>query len=337
MSIDITTESGQTLAICDSPGFDDTDGVEIDIANGFGLVKAIHRAKRVKPVLVLSQNGIGDRFGAVSQVLRTISRLVGAGSGTSVDPTPFAYAFTKYEDRYTDRLYKQFREKRKELTDAEREDASFSAFVRDIACKTKPVANIVTPLNEDKRTPLLSALSEGEWYEDPSASFSFFVSESSLDKLKLQLQLTTTSIRKALDRKDAPLVMIRLRQLVELGGLLPDASAFAKQGLDDVSGFLVQHKESLSGCIEKCTELHGNDGAFNRELTSARDIIEVLIDFHPISEKWMSELSVGYDFCVQSIFIPSPSDTCCFFGCCYRRLIFPHSPNSGPQCSRAVP
>ena len=54
LSIDITTDSGETIQICDTPGFEDTDGVETELANGFGLVTAIHRAKRVKPVLVLS-------------------------------------------------------------------------------------------------------------------------------------------------------------------------------------------------------------------------------------------------------------------------------------------
>ena len=54
LSIDITTDSGETIQICDTPGFEDTDGVETELANGFGLVTAIHRAKRVKPILVLS-------------------------------------------------------------------------------------------------------------------------------------------------------------------------------------------------------------------------------------------------------------------------------------------
>jgi len=299
--IDITTESGETLVICDSPGFDDTDGAEVNIANGFRLVRAVHRAKRVKPVLVLSKNGIGDRFGAVSQVLRTITRLVGAGAGAPVDPTPFAYAFTKYDEKYADRLYKQFRQKYKELTDAEREDRSFTAFVFDISQKTKPVATIVTLLNEDNRASLLSSLMEGEWYEDPKTSFSDFVSESSLDKLNFQLQLTVKTIHVALDRKDASLVMTKLLQLDELGDRLPHGAVFAKDGVDSVLDFLGTCKESLSSCIEKCSKLHENASVFKQELRSAREMVMVLVDFHPISKKWMSELSVGSDFCVQSI------------------------------------
>lgn len=303
-SIDIITGSGETLAICDTPGFDDTDGVEIDIANGYRMVRAIHRARRVKPVLVLSEKGIGDRFAAVSQVLRTISRLVGAGA---VDPAPFAYAFTKYDVKHAGRLHDQFRAKYRQLTAAEREDVSFVAFFRDIGRKTKPVASIVSPLDADKRLDLLAAIMEGKWYEDPAATFSFFVSGSSTNTLKVQLQLTRTSIHKALDRNDAKLVSTKLLQLVELGSRLPEAAVFARQGVQDVSGFLGRCKESLLSSIEKCKEFRDHDGAFHRELKSAKETTEVLVAFQPISNEWSSfqQSSTGTpvdsDFCAMSI------------------------------------
>mmetsp|Transcript_26606 Transcript_26606/g.63799 ORF Transcript_26606/g.63799 Transcript_26606/m.63799 type:complete len:372 (+) Transcript_26606:1239-2354(+) len=107
LSIDIPTGSGETVTIADTPGFNDTDGVETDLANGFGLVTAIHRASRVKPVLVLSQKGIGDRFEAVSLVLRTISRLFGK-AGSPICLKPFAYLFTKYDEKHKTRLHEQF-------------------------------------------------------------------------------------------------------------------------------------------------------------------------------------------------------------------------------------
>jgi len=173
LSIDVETEEGGIVTIADTPGFGDTDGVETEIANGYGMVMAIRGANRVKPVFTLSRNGVGDRLEVLSQTLHTITRLVTrSGDDGKVDPTPFAYVFTKYDLKYKCHLHEKFKRKLKELTDSEREDEGFVAFIRDIIEKTDPKANLVLPLNEENRSTLLSSLMEGEWYKHPSTSFS---------------------------------------------------------------------------------------------------------------------------------------------------------------------
>ena len=116
-----------------------------------------------------------------------------------MDPTPFAYLFTKYDIKYANRLCKQFAAKYKQLNAKEKADITFSAFVKDIQSKTDPIANIVNPLDGSKRASLLSEITKGQWYENPRTDFSFSVSESTQAKLHVQLQLSCQSIRKALD------------------------------------------------------------------------------------------------------------------------------------------
>jgi hypothetical protein len=50
-----------TLVICDSPGFEDTAGVEVDFANGVGMINALHGARSVRIVVILPY----DSFTAV--------------------------------------------------------------------------------------------------------------------------------------------------------------------------------------------------------------------------------------------------------------------------------
>jgi len=291
LSIDVETKEGCIVTIADTPGFGDTDGVETEIANGFGMVKAIHGASSVKPVFTLSQNGVGDRLEVLSQALHTITKLVTrSGDDGKVDPTPFAYVFTKYDLKYKCHLHEKFERKLKELTDSEREDEGFVAFIRDIIEKTDPEANLVLPLNEENRLTLLSSLMEGEWYKDPATSFSTYTSEQSLQTLTVQLQLTFTSIRRALDRKDSYFVLTKLCQLVELGNHLPlrDVASHVTQSLDVVSGFLKQYERSLASSIDKCKRLRGDRGAFKRELESVKEYVEVLVDFLPVVYKWAS-------------------------------------------------
>ncbi|ETO00533.1 hypothetical protein RFI_36907, partial [Reticulomyxa filosa] len=38
------------VVLCDTPGFEDTNGPEVDVANGIGIIKALQTCKSVKPV-----------------------------------------------------------------------------------------------------------------------------------------------------------------------------------------------------------------------------------------------------------------------------------------------
>ncbi|CAF5166881.1 unnamed protein product, partial [Rotaria sp. Silwood1] len=48
------------IILCDTPGFEDTNGPEVDIANGIGVVRAVKGCKSVKPVVLISYKSIGD-------------------------------------------------------------------------------------------------------------------------------------------------------------------------------------------------------------------------------------------------------------------------------------
>jgi energy-coupling factor transporter ATP-binding protein EcfA2 len=57
-----TTE--QPIMLCDSPGFGDTGGPEIDISNGIGVAAAMRGCRSVKILVVASKLGMGDRLSA---------------------------------------------------------------------------------------------------------------------------------------------------------------------------------------------------------------------------------------------------------------------------------
>ena len=244
-SIPITTTDGKGVILCYSPGFNDTDRVEMDIANAFDMIQSIHRAKRVKLVLILSKNGIGDRFGAVSKVISTLSRLFMGVSldDSGFDVSPFAYVFKKFDIRHKNQLYKQFCSKRNNLTNEENPDQVFVVLVDGIIDKTRPTAHIVSPLDGDSHGELLSALMEGTWYDDPNTIFASFVSELSWDKLLLQLQLSYNHFQKALQQKYTQIIFFKLKQLAALGEFVPESCEVSKQPLGDNSSFFLnQHK-----------------------------------------------------------------------------------------------
>ena len=64
------------LVICDSPGFGDTAGVEVDIANGVGMINALYGARSVRVVIVIPYDSLtADRMDGSINTGRTISNL----------------------------------------------------------------------------------------------------------------------------------------------------------------------------------------------------------------------------------------------------------------------
>lgn len=55
--------SNMNLVICDSPGFGDSAGVEVDIANGVGMINALYGAASVRVVVILAYDALtGNRL-----------------------------------------------------------------------------------------------------------------------------------------------------------------------------------------------------------------------------------------------------------------------------------
>lgn len=51
-------EFANPICICDSPGFDDTGGVEIDLANQIGMINALMGCSSVRVVVIMSRDSI---------------------------------------------------------------------------------------------------------------------------------------------------------------------------------------------------------------------------------------------------------------------------------------
>ena len=124
---------GVDIVICDTPGFGEHEGVEEDIANGLGIVRALHRAKNVRPLLVLSREGMGDRFSAFSETLTSATRLIGNAESAELLLAPFNYVFTKYEKRHRTSMCRQFILIKKRPRADDEENPMFQSFVDDVS------------------------------------------------------------------------------------------------------------------------------------------------------------------------------------------------------------
>jgi predicted GTPase len=62
-------QDGDSIFLCDTPGFEDTNGAEVDIANGIGIIRGISKCSSVRPVILLSKTCQGDRLQGLKDIL----------------------------------------------------------------------------------------------------------------------------------------------------------------------------------------------------------------------------------------------------------------------------
>jgi len=97
---------GKTFYICDTPGFDTLESIEEDIAHGIGTIRAIQKARTVRPILVLCKDNLGHRFVNLDKMWSMVTRQFVLGPETGL--RPFNYIFTKFEPKHRTRLNQQF-------------------------------------------------------------------------------------------------------------------------------------------------------------------------------------------------------------------------------------
>lgn len=137
-------KAADAITICDTPGFGDTKGHEMEISNGLGIIHALKRAGSIKPVVVLDHRTMdGARWMPLRKNLSTKKAMMGR---ETLEFSPFAYIFTRCEGKSQRRIKKQLAGVQKKLPsdpydilggNAEDKD-SLDALLTDMISKTEP-------------------------------------------------------------------------------------------------------------------------------------------------------------------------------------------------------
>jgi hypothetical protein len=89
----------QRVVLVDTPGFQDTEGYELDIANESALIGAFQRDRTIKPILVLNAKELSfGRFQSLKDTLNTVTRMM-MDTSKNVDFGAFHYLFTHCEEK----------------------------------------------------------------------------------------------------------------------------------------------------------------------------------------------------------------------------------------------
>jgi len=209
------------IVICDTPGFDDTSGPEIDIANGIGLIRAISKSKSVRLVILISGQGMGDRCDGLRDVVHT---LVGMLPSIEDHLDAFSYVFVKYTSEQRANINGNLKDLQRNLNEEERRDEPFCQLIEDMIQKTKKdILSITLKANdedEDERIDLFRSLVSTTPISNPGDYFTSFATEKSRFLIQEQANLHQNQIIGASKRNDYELIQFKLNELKSLCDIL---------------------------------------------------------------------------------------------------------------------
>jgi energy-coupling factor transporter ATP-binding protein EcfA2 len=260
---------GKPVVVCDTPSFGDHETIEEIIANSLGLVRAVHKAKTVRPIFVLSRDEIGfrDRFNAYPQILSILCRLLSTDVDANLEP--FNFIFTKYEAKNVSGLRRQLLMFLDDNEDVK--TGKHNTKQQLIKCMIKhsdPEANIVVPTNKAEAEKIIRRLvTTPTLVKDPALFFKPNVSDSVLTTLKRQLKFTLLDLRSALEKDDSRTAIHRMQQMSKLANLLPEAGIYARHGFK-------AFKEIISKMVEEDDDGTDDESSQGSERSSTSEVSE---------------------------------------------------------------
>ena len=131
----LISRNDEQIIFCDTPGFHDTRGSEIDISIGVAIRKCVEVCQGIKPVVIISSQ-LGDRAEILIELAEILNSMF---SDIQSEIREFVYIYTKFSTDYEESKIKvlellQSLDASLKMKDKNREEISncFKIIVRDI-------------------------------------------------------------------------------------------------------------------------------------------------------------------------------------------------------------
>ncbi|XP_065663330.1 uncharacterized protein LOC136085791 [Hydra vulgaris] len=228
------------IILCDSPGFGDTAGPEVDIANSVCIVEGIRFCKSVRPVILMNYENQGGRGEGIREMTRMIQEMV-----INIEEylSAFSYLFTKYPKigilaslrNICDNIEKSMPEPNEE---------TFRAILGDMIRKTQKNGKPLD-LIEDSPLDVLSKIMKTPCIKDPGQVFRYTITERSKNALYMQAEYNKSAIMHAVQTNNYNLIKYKIAELQVLYQTLK---------LDELKQTLMESINYVKTEIERCYE-----------------------------------------------------------------------------------
>ncbi|CAF3422696.1 unnamed protein product, partial [Rotaria sp. Silwood2] len=291
----VEASTNGSIILCDTPGFEDTNGPEVDIANGIGVVKAVKGCKTVKPLVLFSYKSMDDRCSGIKQLAHAI---VGLIPSIKDHIQAFSYIFTKFPEEEKKTIQATLQDINDKLNEEEKSNVSFTSFLKDMLRKTKRSSVVLDPIS-DKPGEILDDLSDTASIDRPDEAFQYFTAEKSKATVQEQVRKHQISIMSATKRYEYVLIEYKLDQLNRLYKLLEQDDI--KQVYDDciryIRKLLNEEYQSSISTFNRCLT--------NQTVLNIEDIerYQTFINHAKLADKLKEKYLVGQEVFHSKAFI----------------------------------
>ncbi|CAF3671837.1 unnamed protein product [Rotaria socialis] len=242
------------ITLCDAPGFSDTAGPEVDIANSLGVIEALKGTESVKLLVLSSYKSLGDRGQGIQKLAEILINMV---NGIGDKLKAIAYVFTKYPPK-TDicALLTDIKVSKVDTNSSLRSNSAFMAVLTDMIEKTEEGAFVIDPIHDNPKK-LIRMLKNMKGIHYPAECFRFSMSGETRATIEKHVQRDRLGISYAMKNKDNKLMSYYLNDLKILKDLINkyDVPQIYEQSISSAN-------ESIS---RYCAEVKEK---FNRVMTS---------------------------------------------------------------------
>ncbi|CAF3144286.1 unnamed protein product [Rotaria sp. Silwood2] len=277
------------ITLCDAPGFSDTAGPGVDIANSLGVIEALKGTESVKLLALSSYKSLGDRGQGIQKLTEILINMV---HGIDNKLKAIVYAFTKYPPESD--IYPMLRDIRKSKVDTNsslRSDSAFMAVLMDMIEKTEDRAFKIDPIKDNPKE-LIQQLRRIKGIQHPEEVFRFSMSGETRATIDKHVQRDRFGISYAMKNKNNKLLSYYLNDLKILKDLIKkyDIPEAYKQSISSISESIRQY------CAEE-------EEKFNRVMTSRNGLKEDIRDYQACVE-YLQQIQLTKEYIEPSLAAP---------------------------------
>ncbi|UJR35219.1 hypothetical protein I4U23_027985 [Adineta vaga] len=281
------------IILCDTPGFGDTAGIEVDIANSLGVIEALKQTKSVKLLVLSSYDNLGRRGAGIQALAQVLVNMFGE---TIEDKfSSILYAFTKFPKK-TDvsAILMDIRRWRENQDTTSNSDRACVAVLDDMIKKAKEKTVIIDPIHDHPKESM-NKLKTIDGIQSPTDVFHFPMSDETKSNIYKHVQRNKDNIDCMMKQKNIELVLYYLNDWKKLIDLLQQ---------DDIEEDYTKYKRSISNSIDKYRREVIE--RFNRAMVSQDGLKENDIKDYEIAVKYFQQIHIIKEHIGSSL--PSPND-----------------------------
>ncbi|CAF0947135.1 unnamed protein product [Adineta steineri] len=279
-------ESGMII-LCDAPGFGDTAGAEVDIANSVGVLEALVGAQSVKLLALSNFQNLGKRGEGIQKLAHILIKMI---NNIEKRLEAIVYAFTQYpKEMDINAILIDIKKRRVDSDVLLRADSALNTVLTDMIEKTEENIYQIDPVHGDRKV-LIKKLRRMKGIKFPRTVFQFSMSEETRATIASHVEIDKDNINSAFKHKNNELLLYYLNDLKTLHELINQS--FVR---DAYESSICSISENIN---EYCTDkmkifnrvLISQDGLREDDIQDYKDSIEYLRQFQMLKEHLESGL-----------------------------------------------